>query len=105
MVVILKPIVSMVVGIQGIRLQLQSFVHRDPGSGLPVVPGLAGGGSFGGKNPYKPKKEFAYRMCAGPLTGALPKLNFSCAPAFSCSVWWWCFGGGWLRDVMSSGVM
>ena len=22
--------------------------------------------------------------------------QFFCAPAFSRSVWWWCFGGGWL---------
>ena len=57
----------------------------------------------GGKN-LQAKEEFAYRMCAGPPTGALPKLNFLCTPAFSLSVWGWCFGGGWLcfrgGDVM-----
>ncbi len=41
-----------------------------------VVPGRAGGGSFRGKNDYKPKTEFAYRMCAGRPTSAMPKRIF-----------------------------
>ena len=30
-------------------------------------------------------------------TDAMPKPRFLCAPARSRSVWWWRFGGGWLR--------
>ena len=46
-----------------------------------VVPGRAGGGSFRGKNDYKPKTEFAYRMCARRPTSAIPKRIFLSAPA------------------------
>ena len=59
-------------------------------------PDKPGTDAQGEKKPYKPKKEFAYRMCAGPPTSAQPKPTFVCAPAFSRSVWWWCVGGGWL---------
>lgn len=45
----------------------------------------------GGKN-YKPKQDFAYRICAGQPTSAMPKPNFMCAPAFNIA-WWWHLGG------------
>ena len=52
--------------------------------------GQAGGGSFKEKN-YKSKKEFAYRMCTGWPTTALPKPSFLSEWAFSRSmvVMWW----------------
>ena len=72
--------------------------------------GQAGGGSFKEKN-YKPKKEFAYRMCTGWPTTAMPKPSFLSERAFSRSMvvmWWpvlmWLVAGwdpkfcGWLWD-------
>ena len=69
--------------------------------------GQAGGGSFKREN-YRPNPEFAYRMCAGRSTSAMPKPRCLCAVAFGRSVWglafwWWlvvflwCVGVG---DVM-----
>ena len=79
---------------------------------IQIVPGRAGGGSFRGKKNYKPKKEFAYRMCARRPTSALPKPIFLCAwpTPTGRSVWWWlvvfpwCVGGG-DSDVMCSDVV
>ena len=72
--------------------------------------GQAGGGSFKEKN-YKPKKEFAYRMCTGWPTTAMPKPSFLSERVFSRSMvvmWWpvsmWLVAGwdpkfcGWLWD-------
>ena len=72
--------------------------------------GQAGGGSFKEKN-YKSKKEFAYRMCTGWPTTAMPKPSFLSERAFSRSMlvmWWpvlmWLVAGwdpkfcGWLWD-------
>ncbi len=63
---------------------------------IQVEPGKPGAEVSKGKKNYTPKKEFAYRMCAGRPTSAMPKPRFLCAPAFGRSVWWWRFGGGWL---------
>ena len=49
---------------------------------LQVVPGRAGGGSFRRKKNYIAKKEFAYRMCAGRPTSAMPKPFLCCERAF-----------------------
>ena len=72
--------------------------------------GQAGGGSFNQKN-YKSKTEFAYRMCTGWPTTAMPKPSFLSERAFSRSMvvmWWpvlmWLVAGwdpkfcGWLWD-------
>ena len=52
--------------------------------------GQAGGGSFQEKN-YKSKKVFAYRMCTGWPTTAMPKPSCLSERAFSRSmvVMWW----------------
>ena len=60
-----------------VKLQLPSHIdlnlmHHDYTSRA----GQAGGGSFKRKNNYKPKKEFAYRMCARRPTSAMPKPSF-----------------------------
>ena len=53
------------------------------------------GQKFQREKNYQPKIEFAYRMCAGPSTSALPKPNFLSAPSFSyyilclVVVFWW----------------
>ena len=47
--------------------------------------GQAGGGSFKEKN-YKSKKEFAYRMCTGWPTTAMPKPSFLSERVFSRSM-------------------
>ena len=53
---------------------------------LQVVPGRAGGGSFRRKKNYIAKKEFAYIMCAGRPTSAMPKPFLCCERAFCCSM-------------------
>ena len=79
-----------------------------------VVPGRAGGGgrSFRGEK-YKPKKEIAYRMCAGRQNQCDAQTEFfvCTSPQPFClgvAFWWllvvlpWCVGGG---DVMCCDVM
>ena len=51
---------------------------------LQVDPGKLGAEVSEGKN-YKPKKDFAYGMCARRPTSAMPKPSFLCEPAFSHS--------------------
>ena len=46
-----------------------------------VVPGQAGGGSFRGERSYRPKKEFAYRIGAGP-TKNYQVLHLSNTPCY-----------------------
>ena len=59
--------------------------------------GQAGGGTFRVEKNDKPKKDFAYRRCAGRLTNQRnAQTEFFCTAACSRSVWWWRFGGGWL---------
>ena len=108
---------------------MRSLVHSGITSVLcalknctPVVPGRAGGGSFRGKRVYrvykpKPRKKFAYRMCARSPTSAMPKPTFCVhqpsAVLFGGGVWWWlvvfswCVGGGAVMrcDVMWYDVM
>ena len=63
------------------------------------------GRKFQREGTYEPSKEFAFGMCAGPLTSALAKPSFLCAPAFTRIVWWWYFGGCWLWCVGGGDVM
>ena len=49
------------------------FIRRD--FFIQVVPGEPGAEVSGEKN-YKPKKDFAYRMCARKPTSAMPKPSF-----------------------------
>ena len=53
---------------------------------IPVVPGQAGGGSFQKEKNYIAQKEFAYRMCAGRPTSAMPKSFLGCERAFCRSM-------------------
>ena len=59
--------------------------------------GQAAGGSFKTEKTSTPKKEFAYRLCAGRPTSAMP---FRLLVAF----WWWlvvfpwCVGGGDVKN-------
>ena len=46
-----------------------------------VVPGQAGGGSFRGERSFRPKKEFAYRIGAGP-TKNYQVLHLSSTPCY-----------------------
>ena len=65
--------------------------------------GQAGGGSFKRGNNYKPKKDFAYRMCARRPTSAMPKPSFLCERAFSRSMvvmWPVLMSWGWLQGDM-----
>ena len=61
--------------------------------------GQAGGGSFKTEKTSTPKKEFAYRLCAGRPTSAMP---FRLLVAF----WWWlvvfpwCVGGGDVKNYL-----
>ena len=83
---------------------------------IPVVPGQAGGGSFQKEKNYIAQKEFAYRMCAGRPTSAMPKSFLGCERAFCrsmvvmfCALKWsvlmsWCLLRGqvmwWSRHLM-----
>ena len=42
----------------------RSYAKSVDNTGVPVVPGQAGGGSFQKEKNYIAQKEFAYRMCA-----------------------------------------
>ena len=52
---------------------------------MQVEPGKPGAEVSTEKN-YKSKKEFAYRMCAGRPTRAMPKPSLLCERAFSRSM-------------------
>ena len=56
------------------------------------IPGEPGAEVSEAKKNCIAKEEFAYRMCAGRPTCAMPRPRFLCASAFSRSVSWWRFG-------------
>ena len=65
-------------------------MSEDLSENIQVEPGKPGAEVSKGKN-YRPKKEFAYRMCTGWPTTAMPKPGFLSERVFSRSmvVMWW----------------
>ena len=70
---------------------------------IPLVPGEVGGGSFRGKKPNKPKKEFAYIECVqGHQPLGCPNRVFCMHQVSAIRLvvvfWWWLVVFPWCEE-------